>query len=105
MRSTFLIRGFLLFAALSLPTAARSADTVAAPTFSVGRGTYETPQSVDITSGTPGAAIRYTTNCDWPSAVHGAGGTETVSVTISTTTVLRAVAYLAGMEPSSGRLR
>ena len=47
MRSTFLIRGFLLFAALSAPTAARSADKVAAPTFSVGRGTYETPQTVD----------------------------------------------------------
>lgn len=63
--------------------------------FDISRGFYETPQSVSITTATPDATIRYTTDGSQPSENNGT--TYTGPVTITTTTVLRAMAYKAGL--------
>lgn len=68
------------------------------PTFSVGAGTYSTAQVVAINCSTAGATIRYTTNGTAPSQTNGTVGT---SVTIGSTTQLKAIAYKSGMADSS----
>ena len=70
------------------------AGYVADTQFSVKRGFYETPQTVAITSATPGATIRYTLDGSPPSETTGAVYTEPLIIT--TTTVLRAFAFKAG---------
>jgi hypothetical protein len=67
--------------------------------FSVKRGLYSGPQSVAITCATPGASIRYTTNGTKPTDTAGTLYTGPINVT--TTTVIRAVAYMAGAAPSN----
>ena len=67
--------------------------------FSVGRGFYDTPQTVAITTLTPGATIRYTTDGSTPTTTNGT--VYTVPLTISSTTVLRAFAYRADYEPTN----
>lgn len=67
--------------------------------FSVKRGIYNTPQSVAITSLTPGAVIRYTTNGTKPTETTGTVYAAPINVT--TTTVIRAAAFLAGAAPSN----
>jgi hypothetical protein len=76
--------------------------------FSVDRGFYETVQDVVITSSTPGATIVYTTNGSVPTLTNGtsvsASGpdvTPSASVSISTTTTLRAAAFKTGFEPTN----
>ncbi len=70
----------------------------AAPVFSPGGGTYSIAQNVAITSATSGASIRYTTDGSTPN--------ETTSpiysgpVNIGITTILQAIAFKAGFEPS-----
>ncbi len=71
-----------------------SLGNVADTEFSTKRGFYTAPLSVSITSLTPGASIRYTTDGSIPTDTHGA--LYTAPVAISTTTVLRARAFLAG---------
>ncbi|MCH8047033.1 MAG: lamin tail domain-containing protein, partial [Planctomycetes bacterium] len=60
--------------------------------FSVDRGFYEQPFQVEITSDTLGAEIRYTIDGSWPTAGHGTLYTDSISIT--TTTTLRAAAFL-----------
>ncbi len=62
--------------------------------FDFDRGFYESPIAVTITSGTPGANIRYTTDGSLPTPA--AGTIYTRPVTIDTTTTLRAIAYKPG---------
>lgn len=64
---------------------------VADTKFSMDRGFYERPLSVEITSTTPGASIRYTTDGATPTATRGTLYTGPVRIT--RTTVLRAVAF------------
>jgi uncharacterized repeat protein (TIGR02543 family) len=64
---------------------------VATPTFTPPAGTYTSPQNVTISTTTPGATIRYTTDGSIPSPTVGT--LYTVPVTISTTTTLKAIAY------------
>lgn len=71
---------------------------VAATRFSPERGYYEQPQQVTITTDTPGALIRYTTNGSTPTLTNGTDYTGPVSVT--GTTVLRAAAFLPDHDPS-----
>ena len=71
------------------------ADTV----FSVKRGIYSTPQSVAITTPTPGANIRYTTNGTEPSLANGT--TYSTPLTISSTTMLRVAAFLTNFAPTN----
>jgi hypothetical protein len=68
---------------------------VAAPVFSPAPGTYTNAQMVTITTATPGASIRYTTDGSAPSSSNGT--LYTGPVPISSTTVLKAAAYKSGM--------
>jgi len=61
-----------------------------APTFSQSHGFYDSPFEVAITSTVSGVAIYYTTNGDTPDSQNGLLYTEPISIT--TTTVLRAIA-------------
>ena len=67
--------------------------------FDIPRGFYETTQSVGISTATPGATIRYTTNGSEPSESNGT--TYTGPVSVNTTTVLRAMAYKTGLAPTN----
>jgi uncharacterized repeat protein (TIGR03803 family) len=76
-----------------------SAYTIGAPAaavsiFSPPAGTYTTAQTVTISTTTPGASIRYTTNGTNPSETYGT--LYTSPVLISTTSTLKAIAYEAG---------
>ncbi len=75
------------------------AGLVADTTFSVDRGFYENPIEVEISTLTPGAVIRYTTDESEPTATHG----EVYSgpIQIDTTTVLRAAAFRSGFAPTN----
>ena len=73
-------------------------DFVEATVFSVSRGFYDAPFTVEISTATPGATIRYTTDASWPSETHGTLYTAPVSITKTTT--LRAIAYLSGFKSS-----
>ena len=67
--------------------------------FSVDRGFYTAPINVTITCETPGAVIRYTRNGDTPTATSGF--VYSAPVQISSTTALRAAAFLSGYQPSN----
>lgn len=67
--------------------------TVATPTFSPEEGTYNTAQTVTITTATNGASIYYTTDGSTPTS---SSTLYTGSITITTTTTLRAIAIKDG---------
>jgi hypothetical protein len=71
---------------------------VADTRFTVDRGFFEQPFDVEVTTDTAGATIYYTLDGTEPLPTNGSvyGG----PLTVSTTTTLRAVAYLEGYEPS-----
>ncbi|MBN1671729.1 MAG: lamin tail domain-containing protein [Kiritimatiellae bacterium] len=73
---------------------------VADTRFSVDRGFYDAPFWMTISTITPGATIRWTTNGSPPAASSGnIGGTNT-AVQITTTTCLRAAAFKNNEEPT-----
>ncbi len=67
--------------------------------FQPDRGFYDSPVEVKITTSTPGASIRYTLDASPPSHDHGRIYDSPIHVT--TTTVIRAIAYKNGMEPTN----
>lgn len=67
-------------------------------TFSLPRGFYSAPISVALTTPTPGAEIRYTTNGSAPTATSAL---YNAPLSITGTTPLRAAAFLTGQEPSA----
>ncbi len=71
----------------------------AAPTFSVTPGAYITAQSVALSTVTPGATIRFTTNGSNPTT--SSGTVYSAPIAISSTTTVKAIAYTAGGTPSS----
>jgi CotH kinase protein/Lamin Tail Domain/Fn3 associated/PA14 domain len=73
-----------------------SLGNVADTQFSVRRGFYSAPISVAITSTTPGAVIRYTTDGSTPDETNGL--TYTAPLAISSTTIVRAYASLPGWD-------
>ena len=74
-------------------------DFVRDTKFSVDRGFYDGPVAVEITTDTPGATIRYTTDGSPPTE---SGGTPYVGpVSIATNTVLRAAAFQSDFYPSN----
>jgi alpha-tubulin suppressor-like RCC1 family protein len=72
---------------------------VTAPSFSPVPGTYADPQDIAISTPTPGAAIRYTTDGSVPTDT--AGTVYTAPVHISASLTLKAVAYRAGWRTSA----
>jgi len=76
-----------------------SAGVVSAPQFSPAAGTFNTSQSITITSGTSGASIRYTTNGTTPTSTTGTLYSGAFS--LSSTTTLKAIAYKTGMTDST----
>lgn len=88
----------LIFTLMLWPAfgSAAIADPVpaATPTFGPRAGTYFTAQTVTITTTTPGAGIRYTTDGSTPSDTVGT--LYSGPVTVSTTTTLNAIAYATG---------
>ncbi len=75
--------------------------TVATPTFSVTPGTYTTAQSVEITSTTPGAVIRYTLDNTTPDSSNGTVYTGAVSIGLNSSTTIKAIAYQAAWADSA----
>lgn len=69
--------------------------------FSIDRGIYETPQSIDITSKTSGFDIIYTTDGSEPSADNGTFLAAGTPFTASTTTTLRAIGIKRNCLPTS----
>ncbi|MEW5958344.1 MAG: lamin tail domain-containing protein [Chloroflexota bacterium] len=67
-------------------------------TFSVERGFYDTPFTVELATATPGATIRYTTDGREPTETGGA--VYTAPITITTTTLIRAVALKPNFHPA-----
>ena len=72
---------------------------VADPELSTGRGFYQQPTSLALTSATEGATIRYTTDGSVPDDDHGTVYTE--PLLLDRTTVVRAIATLEGYRPSA----
>lgn len=81
-----------------VPNGAGIAGFVADTTFSVDRGYFTNAFSLVISSATPGATIRYTTDGTTPSASHGSAYLDPIPITGST--VVRAVAVKTGLLPS-----
>ncbi len=73
-------------------------EQVATPEFAPDGGTYSEAQNVTITCATGGATIKYTTDGSEPSQENGTEYSEPVSLTENT--VLKAIAYKAGMSDS-----
>lgn len=73
-------------------------DQVADTKFSVDHGFYTQPIAVAITTATPGATIRYTTDGSTPTTTHGTVYTSPLN--LSKTTVLRAAAFKANFAAS-----
>jgi hypothetical protein len=71
---------------------------VADTKFSVDHGFFSTPFTLEITTATPGATIRYTTDGSTPSLSNGS--TYAGPLNINKTTILRAAAFKTGFQPS-----
>lgn len=69
--------------------------------FSVTRGFFDSPFSVDVTCTTPGATIAYTTDGSPPSATNGTTLSSPAQISIDETTVLRATAFTPGLAPAN----
>ncbi len=87
---------WLLIFAMSLSlinlTPAQAQTPVAAPVFSSPRGFYDAPVALSLSTPTAGATIRYTLDGSTPSPT--AGTVYDGPITITTTTAVRAIAYL-----------
>ena len=69
------------------------------PVFSPPGGSYTAAQNITITTTTPAATIHYTTDNTIPTSSHGMVYTDSVS--IQTTTTLKAIAYKSGRTDSA----
>ncbi len=72
---------------------------VAAPVFSPAGGTYSSAQNVTLSTATNGASIRYTLDNASPTATTGT--LYSGPITLSTTTIVRAIAYKSGSPDSA----
>ena len=86
------MKNLLSFLALYLPLIAFS-QTV---TLSEDRGFYDVPISLGITTDISGGTIRYTLDGSEPSTTDGLVFSDTNPIPITTTTVVRAIAYSGG---------
>ena len=81
------------------PNGAGFLGVVENPVFSVNRGVFTGPQTVAVSTSTPGATLRYTLDGSAPSATTGL--VYAAPLTISTTTVLRVIAVKDGFAPTA----
>ena len=88
-----------VYFATPTPGAPNGGSLIADTVFSVDRGLYDAPFDVTITTLPPGANIMYTLDGSVPTTTHGIPYTG--PVTISTTTVLRAIGWLPDSLPSN----
>ncbi len=93
-RSSGVATGFMAIPSPGAPNGAAAAGVVGDTHFSVDRGYFTSSFPVAITTSTPGASIRYTLDGSLPTAASGTLYTGPISIT--TTTILRALAYQAG---------
>jgi len=90
----------LILAASSCSNPSGGTTGVATPTFSPGAGSYDTAQSVTISTTTLGAAIRYTTDgSTTPTSTVGTLYSGPISVNTSQT--IKAIAYQSGLLDSA----
>jgi hypothetical protein len=94
---TALFLGLCFSCAVLLPGMAWSAR-VADTKFSVDRGFFDLPFVLEISTKTSGARIRFTTDGSEPSLINGQDYNSPLIV--NGTTVLRAVAFKEGLEPT-----
>jgi len=74
--------------------------TVEAPVFSIPSATYYVPQTLAISTATPGASIRYTTDGSDPSPISGTVYAGPINIPGNSTLFIKAIAYLDGWNPS-----
>jgi len=74
------------------------AGTPSAPAFNPPAGTYSIPQSVTLSSTTPGAVFRYTTDGTTPSSTNGTLYSGPIALSVSAT--VKALAFGTGPTPS-----
>jgi len=67
--------------------------------FSTGRGFYDAPFALTLSTGTPGATIRYTTDGSEPT--ESAGELYTSAISVANTATIRAAAFGTGYLPST----
>ena len=79
----------------TLAAGAATPTLTATPTCTPVAGVYSTSQTVTLSCATSGAAIRYTTDGSTPSET--AGTVYSTALSITSTTHLKAIAYLSGM--------
>ena len=84
-------KGFMETPTPGAPNAITYIDFVADTTFSASRGRYTTPFNLTISTPTPGATIRYTTDGSRPTLNYG--NIYTAPIVINKTTVVRAAAF------------
>jgi hypothetical protein len=97
-RLYIMLRGYSAYSGVTLNVLPVVAPArVATPTFSPSGGTYNSPQTVTIASGTSGATIRYTTSGAEPTA---SSAQYSNSILIQSTTTIKAKAFKAGMGDS-----
>jgi len=110
VRSTTVFRPYVLarvrsttltIVALITANASGTLAQVADTRFNYKRGFYSSPFTVVIQSRTTGAKVRYTTDGSLPTETHGRGGENPIQIRIDRTTVLRALAYEEGQEPTN----
>ncbi len=74
-------------------------SATAAPSFTPAGGTYTSAQTVSLSTTTAGASIRYTTDGSTPTSTVGT--MYSTSLTISTNSTLKALAYKSGLTDSA----
>ena len=85
--------------AAAAPSQDAKAQKVATPAFTPPAGTYAGAQTVTISTTTPGAAIRFTTDGSTPSGT--VGSVYSSAVTVAATETIMAIAYAAGAPDSA----
>ncbi len=91
--------GFMQTPTPGQPNTVSFAGFVSDTNFDHARGRYTAPFSLAITTATPGATIRYTTDGSTPTLTNGT--TYTGPVPISATTAIRATAFKTGWKPTN----
>ncbi len=95
-----MIRALLFAAAFVCGLPSLAAQTPVADTkFTPRRGFHDAPFTLTISSATPGAEIRYTTDGSTPTATTGT--IYAAPIQIGTTTVVRALATAPGLDPTN----